>query len=168
MSADSEPVRFEELFEGTNFGGQEKTDIGRRGLMSECILKRAAGYHCGFTITEICWRAGMLGDDRKPNVRGMRWAFDQLYTSSSPTILERLVNPDTHVAVQREECGRMPWDHPALESWMICGMNHYRFKGSTFLFVSMTKNGRCIKAEGPDIEVFKSLVKQAENEASDE
>jgi len=80
----------EELFAGTNFGGSEKTDIGRRGLMSECVLKRAAGYHDGGTITGICEDAGLLTGTYRPYKAGIRWAFDQLYKSSSLTILERL------------------------------------------------------------------------------
>ena len=86
----------EALFARTNFGGAEKTDIGRRGLMSECVLKRAAGYHEGHTIESICTDAGFISaSTRKPNKRGIRWAFNQLYKSSSPTILERLnTRPD--------------------------------------------------------------------------
>ena len=82
----------EGLFERTNFGGAEKTDIGRRGLMVDCVLKRAAGYHDGHTIRTICTEAGLLTDEGKPRKAALRWAFDQLYKSCAPTTLERLQN----------------------------------------------------------------------------
>ena len=78
------------LFAGTDFGGRGKTDIGKRGLMSECVLKRAAGYHDGHMIEEICKDAGLLCGSGKPSKEGMRWTFNQFYKSGSPTILERL------------------------------------------------------------------------------
>lgn len=78
------------LFRGTDFGGSEKTDVGRRGLLSECVLKRAAGYHDGHTIVEICKAAGLLSYEGNPTSYGLRWSFDQLYKPSSKTILERL------------------------------------------------------------------------------
>lgn len=34
--------------------------------------------------------------------------------------------------------------------WSIVGMNHYRQDGGRRLFVSMERQGRCIKAEGAD------------------
>ena len=81
------------LFERTNFGGAEKSDVGRRGLMCECVLKRASGYHDGHTITTICKDAGLLRQDGTPMAGAVRWAFDQLYHSGGgPTILERLQN----------------------------------------------------------------------------
>lgn len=33
--------------------------------------------------------------------------------------------------------------------WDIVGMNHYHVAGKKFLFVAMTKDGICIKEEGP-------------------
>jgi hypothetical protein len=82
------------LFTGTNFGSSEKTDVGRRGLMVECVLKRASGYHDGHTITTICKEAGLLTEAGRPTKAGMRWAFDQLYRcGGGPTMLERMQNP---------------------------------------------------------------------------
>jgi len=89
------PEAIEALFAWTNFGGSEKTDIGRRGLMSECVLKRAAGYHGGHTIECICRDAGLLTRERDATKCGIQWAFNQIYKSSSPSILERL---DTRTA----------------------------------------------------------------------
>lgn len=43
-----------------------------------------------------------------------------------------------------------PWQQGPLDEWSICGMNHYHVKGKRFLFVSMTKDGRCISTEGED------------------
>ena len=43
-----------------------------------------------------------------------------------------------------------PWQLPPLDSWAICGMNHYNSDGEKRLFISMTKNGRCITVEGKD------------------
>lgn len=42
----------------------------------------------------------------------------------------------------------MPWDRVELRGWSIVGMNHYHVGGIRRLFVAMTKDGRCIKAEG--------------------
>ena len=44
----------------------------------------------------------------------------------------------------------MPWQRPPLNEWSICGMNHYHMNGKKYLFVSMTKGGKCITAEGTD------------------
>jgi len=82
------------IFAGTDFGGSEKTDVGRRGLMSECVLKRAVGYHDGHTIEGICIDAGLLTDTGRPSKAGVRWAFSQLYKPSSTSILERLQNAE--------------------------------------------------------------------------
>ncbi len=78
------------LFDGTNFGGSEKTDFGRYGLMCECVLKRASGYHDGHTIETICKKAGLLRPSGTPASGAVRWAFGQLYQSGGKTILERL------------------------------------------------------------------------------
>ena len=43
-----------------------------------------------------------------------------------------------------------PWQQPPLNEWAICGMNHYHVGGERFLFVSMTKGGKCITEEGKD------------------
>jgi len=83
------PERLATLFDGTRFGGEERTDTGRRGLMVDCVLKHAAGYSAGHTITGICTQAGLLGNAGNPTKAGLRWAFRQLY-SSGATILGRL------------------------------------------------------------------------------
>ena len=83
----------EAMFKGTNFGESHKTDVGRRGLMVECVLKRAAGYHDGHTIKTICIEAGLLTENGWPRRAGVRWAFDQLYSlGGGPTMLERIQN----------------------------------------------------------------------------
>ncbi len=54
----------------------------------------------------------------------------------------------------------IPWDVPGLKGWSIIGMNHYREGGleDRHLYVSMTKDGRCITAQGSDeIAVFERL-----------
>ena len=57
---------------------------------------------------------------------------------------------------------KMPWDSRMLRGWDICGMNHYRANGRRALFVSMTRNGKCIKAEGEDeTNVWDDLEMQA-------
>lgn len=45
-----------------------------------------------------------------------------------------------------------PWKMKPLDEWSIVGMNHYHVAGERFLFVSMTKDGRCITEEGKDDE----------------
>ena len=43
-----------------------------------------------------------------------------------------------------------PWKKAPLDSWAICGMNHYHVDGEKRLFVSMTKDNICITSEGVD------------------
>lgn len=43
-----------------------------------------------------------------------------------------------------------PWRGERLGDWSIVGMNHYRKDGQRHIFVSMEKEGRRIKSEGPD------------------
>ncbi len=45
-----------------------------------------------------------------------------------------------------------PWLQTPLDQWSIVGLNHYNKAGKKFLFVAMTKDGLCIKEEGPDDE----------------
>ena len=45
---------------------------------------------------------------------------------------------------------QFPWLLSPLDSWTIVGMNHYRIGTVMYLFVAMTKNGKCIVTEGPD------------------
>lgn len=55
-----------------------------------------------------------------------------------------------------------PWRHPDLDGWSIVGMNHYQMYGTRRLFVSMEKDGRCIKAEGLDLPgIWENLRRQA-------
>jgi hypothetical protein len=44
----------------------------------------------------------------------------------------------------------MPWMTKYLRWWRIVGMNHYDVNGASRLFVAMTWNSFCIKAEGRD------------------
>ena len=82
----------EAAFKRTNFGRSGATDIGRRGLMVECILKRASGYHDGSTIVRICIELGLLRNNSLATKTSIRWAFEQLYFSGGegPTMLERI------------------------------------------------------------------------------
>ena len=45
-----------------------------------------------------------------------------------------------------------PWKQKPLDEWAIVGMNHYHRDGERYLFVAMTKAGRCITEEGRDDE----------------
>ena len=57
----------------------------------------------------------------------------------------------------------LPWNHIVLRPWSIVGMNHYHRDGRRHLFVAMTKDGRCIKAEGWDEAlVFERLIAMAQ------
>ncbi|OPY78083.1 MAG: hypothetical protein A4E65_02441 [Syntrophorhabdus sp. PtaU1.Bin153] len=47
---------------------------------------------------------------------------------------------------------KQPWLCKPLDKWSIVGMNHYNVNGKRRLFVTMAKNGKCIKEEGPDDE----------------
>ena len=51
----------------------------------------------------------------------------------------------------------LPWQHSDLAAWDICGMNHYHVNGVRLLFVAITRGGICLRAEGPDAEVWKCL-----------
>lgn len=56
----------------------------------------------------------------------------------------------------------MPWDRVELRGWSIVGMNHYHVGGIRRLFVAMTKDGHCIKAEGTyEPNVWKDLAAAA-------
>jgi hypothetical protein len=59
--------------------------------------------------------------------------------------------------------GKVPWRRGVLACWAICGMNHYHVAGQRRLFVSMTRFGNCITAEGPDgPEVWADLERAAQ------
>lgn len=62
----------------------------------------------------------------------------------------------------REATETPPWQISPLDEWAICGMNHYHVGGERMLFVSMTKDGRCITSEGKDNwVVWNNLMLQA-------
>ena len=83
-------LEIECLFEGTNFGGSEQTNVGRRGLMSDGVLKIASGYFIGKTLNKICRDAGLITNSFGSTKAGVRWAFMQIYKTNSYTTLERL------------------------------------------------------------------------------
>lgn len=85
----------EALFKGTNFGGQERTNEGRRNLMVECVLKKAAGYGEGSTIRGICKEAGLLTKRGNSNKAGVRWAFHQMRRPICLVTLETLQTKET-------------------------------------------------------------------------
>ena len=59
-----------------------------------------------------------------------------------------------------------PWLYGPLRDWSIVGMNHYHVADKRFIFVSMEKDGRCIKEEGPDDEyLWNRLWRLATEEA---
>lgn len=56
----------------------------------------------------------------------------------------------------------LPWQEGPLKYWLICGMNHYHVDGIKHLFVSMTKDGVCIKEEGVDtVHLWDRLIEKA-------
>jgi hypothetical protein len=61
----------------------------------------------------------------------------------------------------------MPWLHPDLAGWDICGMNHYHVRGVRFLFVAITRGGVCLRAEGADIAVWDRLRDAARSQKDD-
>lgn len=55
-----------------------------------------------------------------------------------------------------------PWMHDELMDWSIVGMNHYHDHRGRRIFVAMTRDGRVIKAEGPDtMAIWEALRAQA-------
>ena len=61
-----------------------------------------------------------------------------------------------------------PWMMRPLDEWSICGMNHYHLSGQKRLFVSMTKDGRCITEEGTDDQyLWNRLWRKATSEPND-
>ncbi len=56
----------------------------------------------------------------------------------------------------------LPWKRPELEGWLIVGMNHYIMNDRIWLFVVMSKQGRCIKVEGLDMpRIWDDLASEA-------
>ena len=64
-------------FEGTNFG---RDDF--RTILAETVLKRASGYHSGWTATTICTRLKLLGKQERPTKLGLTFAFHHYYRQS--------------------------------------------------------------------------------------
>lgn len=61
------------VFSGTNFGTSE-----HRHLLHQAVLKKACGYHCGYTITTIMRELKLIGSSGIPTKKGrnlMRIAF---------------------------------------------------------------------------------------------
>lgn len=58
---------------------------------------------------------------------------------------------------------KLPWLYDKyLKDWDIVGMNHYKVLGVRHLFVSMSKDGKCIKEEGRnEVQVFNQLSAKA-------
>lgn len=63
--------------------------------------------------------------------------------------IKKLIHQKQLLASDRVPCS-MPWMMEPLDEWAIVGMNHYHIEGEKRLFVSMTKEGRCITEEGRD------------------
>lgn len=55
----------EQAFKGTNFGYTQY-----RELLSASVLKKAVGYHCGWTITTIMKELKLIGKNEKLLKRG--------------------------------------------------------------------------------------------------
>ena len=70
-------------FKNTNFG---RNDF--RTILAETVLKRAAGYHSGWTATTICMHLKLLGKQERPTKLGLRFAFNHYY---QPCVREALM-----------------------------------------------------------------------------
>ncbi|WP_256779345.1 hypothetical protein [Klebsiella pneumoniae] len=65
-------------FENTNFG---RDDF--RTILAETVLKRASGYHSGWTATTICMRLGLLSEKNQGATKlGLTFAFHHYYRQS--------------------------------------------------------------------------------------
>lgn len=65
-------------FENTNFG---RDDF--RTILAETVMKRAAGYHSGWTATTICVRLGLLSEKNQSATKlGLVFAFHHYYRQS--------------------------------------------------------------------------------------
>ncbi|PWF25007.1 hypothetical protein [Corticimicrobacter populi] len=54
-------------FDGSDFGGAD-----HRKLLEVSVLKKAVGYHCGWTITQIMVRLGLIRKNGLPSRKGQR------------------------------------------------------------------------------------------------
>ncbi|WP_439412810.1 hypothetical protein [Enterobacter ludwigii] len=71
-------------FENTNFG---RNDF--RTILAETVMKRAAGYHSGWTATSICMRLGLLSSKNQSATKlGLTFAFHHYY---KPCVREALM-----------------------------------------------------------------------------
>jgi hypothetical protein len=61
----------EKEFRGTNFGG-----ANHREILSLSVLKKALGYHCGWTVTNIMLRMGLTKEDGTLTDRGKLFCYD--------------------------------------------------------------------------------------------
>lgn len=62
-------------FENTNFGRDDY-----RTILAETVMKRAAGYHSGWTATTICMRLGLLTEKNQTATKlGLTMAFHHYY-----------------------------------------------------------------------------------------
>jgi len=62
-------------FENTNFGRDDY-----RTILAETVMKRAAGYHSGWTATTICMRLGLLSEKNQSATKlGLTMAFHHYY-----------------------------------------------------------------------------------------
>lgn len=72
-----EPVSAAEIaeaFAGTNFGVEPSE---HEHLLAMSVMKKALGYHCGWTITRIMQRMGLVsGDKNEPTDRGRLFCYD--------------------------------------------------------------------------------------------
>lgn len=93
---------------------------------------------------------GLLEADADPNTTAGQW------TRAKRTLATALEGDGTF------KLDTLPWNRPELAGWEIVGMNHYHVKGKRCLFVAMTRDRRCITAEGSNEQaVFGLLVSQA-------
>jgi len=65
-------------FDGTGFGGGEKTANGRLNLIAEAILKITCGFSTGHTIKMICLELELLSKAGQPLIKAKQWAYCRL------------------------------------------------------------------------------------------
>lgn len=71
-------------FKGTNFGREDF-----RTILAETVLKRAAGYHSGWTAATICMGLGLLSSKNQSATKlGLTFAFHHYY---KPCVREALM-----------------------------------------------------------------------------
>ncbi|ENZ5478200.1 hypothetical protein ACGU01_004842 [Enterobacter hormaechei] len=78
-------------FENTNFG---RTDF--RTILAETVMKRAAGFHSGWTATTICMGLGLLSSKNQSATKlWLTFAFHHYY---KPCVREALM-PDNSLKI---------------------------------------------------------------------